>query len=78
MGYLIAVSLLWAFSFGLIKVGLSDLDSTAVATVRLLIATLVFLPFFRPRTAPPAMRVRLLLMVEQEREPPASEIYDPE
>ena len=62
MGYLIAVSLLWAFSFGLIKVGLSDLDSTAVATVRLLIATLVFLPFFRPRTAPPAMRVSLLLI----------------
>ncbi|MDA7916684.1 DMT family transporter [Opitutaceae bacterium] len=62
MGYLIAVSLLWAFSFGLIKVGLSDLDSTAVATVRLFIATLVFLPFFRPRTAPPAMRVRLLLI----------------
>ena len=62
MGYLIAVSLLWAFSFGLIKVGLSDLDSTAVATVRLLIAALVFLPFFRPRTAPTALRVRLLLI----------------
>ena len=62
MGYLIAVSLLWAFSFGLIKVGLSDLDSTAVATVRLFIATLVFLAFFRPRTAAPAMRVRLLLI----------------
>lgn len=60
MSYLIAVSLLWAFSFGLIKVGLSDLDSTAVATVRLLLAMLVFLPFFRPRLAPRPAVLRYL------------------
>ncbi|MCC5025151.1 MAG: EamA family transporter [Candidatus Synoicihabitans palmerolidicus] len=52
MLYLVAVSLLWAFSFGLIKVGLTDLDANAVATVRLTLALLVFLPFFRPRTIP--------------------------
>jgi drug/metabolite transporter (DMT)-like permease len=49
MHYLIGVSLLWAFSFGLIKGNLAGLDSTAVATVRLACALLVFLPFFRPQ-----------------------------
>jgi drug/metabolite transporter (DMT)-like permease len=45
---LLIVSLIWAFSFGLVK-RLTGLDATAVATVRLAIAFLVFLPFFRPR-----------------------------
>lgn len=54
MPYLVAVSLLWAFSFGLIKVGLTDLDSTAVATVRLTLALLVFAPLLRPRALPRA------------------------
>jgi len=49
MFYLITVTLLWAFSFGLIKNQLSGLDSFWVATARLGLATLVFLPFFRPR-----------------------------
>ena len=49
MPYLIAVSLLWAFSFGLIKGRLTGLDPSAVATVRLALAALVFLPVFRPR-----------------------------
>ena len=49
MGYLIAVSLLWAFSFGLIKNQLVGLDSYWVATIRLGLASLVFLPFLRPR-----------------------------
>jgi len=49
MVYLIAVSLLWAFSFGLIKNQLSGLDSFWVATTRLALASLVFLPLLRPR-----------------------------
>jgi drug/metabolite transporter (DMT)-like permease len=49
MPYLIGVSLLWAFSFGLIKGQLTGLDSTAVAVIRLGCAAIVFLPFFRPR-----------------------------
>lgn len=57
---LFAVSLLWAFSFGLIKVGLGDLDPIAVATVRLTLAWLVFLPLLRPRRIPPATTGRLL------------------
>ena len=49
MPYLIGVSLLWAFSFGLIKGHLTGLDSTAVAVIRLACASVIFLPFFRPR-----------------------------
>ncbi len=59
MPYLVAVSLLWAFSFGLIKVNLSTLDSTAVSTVRLGLALLVFLPVFRPRLTGKANAIKL-------------------
>ena len=52
MYYLVGVSLLWAFSFGLIKGNLTGLDSTGVAFVRLVCAMLVFLPFFRPKLIP--------------------------
>ena len=44
---LFIVSLVWAFSFGLIKGNLSGVDSTFVAFARLFIALLVFLPFMR-------------------------------
>ncbi len=43
------VSLLWAFSFGLIKRHLAGVDSTFVATARLGLSLLVFLPFLRLR-----------------------------
>jgi drug/metabolite transporter (DMT)-like permease len=49
MLYLIFVSLVWAFSFGLIKDRLVGLDSSYIAAVRLGLATLVFLPFVRVR-----------------------------
>ncbi len=49
MVLLIVVSLVWAFSFGLIKHFLGGVDSTLVATVRLGLALLVFLPFLRFR-----------------------------
>lgn len=45
MIYLFSVSLIWAFSFGLIKGHLTGLDPNWVAAARLLIAALVFLPF---------------------------------
>jgi len=48
MPYLILVSFIWAVSFGLIKDKLAGLDSTALGAVRIALATLVFLPFFRP------------------------------
>jgi drug/metabolite transporter (DMT)-like permease len=46
---LIVVSLLWAFSFGLIKRYLTGVDSTLVAAARLGLALLVLLPFLRVR-----------------------------
>lgn len=47
MTALIVVSMIWAFSFGLIKGQLTTLDPAFVATTRLLLAWLVFLPFTR-------------------------------
>jgi drug/metabolite transporter (DMT)-like permease len=47
MPYLIAVSLLWAFSFGLTKGLINSLDGAFVAAVRLGLAFLVFVPFLR-------------------------------
>jgi drug/metabolite transporter (DMT)-like permease len=49
MVYLVLVSLLWAFSFSLIKGRLAGLDPNAVAVVRLALALLVFLPWLRWR-----------------------------
>jgi drug/metabolite transporter (DMT)-like permease len=49
MALLLLVSFIWAFSYGLVKNRLAGIDSTAVATLRLALALLVFLPFFRPR-----------------------------
>jgi drug/metabolite transporter (DMT)-like permease len=47
MIYLAIVSLIWAFSFGLIGSALAGVDSFIVATLRLGCATLVFFPFLR-------------------------------
>jgi len=47
MPYLIAVSLIWAFSPGLTKGLTAGLDSSFVAAARLGLALLVFLPFLR-------------------------------
>jgi drug/metabolite transporter (DMT)-like permease len=47
MAYLLLVSLLWAFSFGLTKGLTAGLDGTFVAAARLGLALLVFLPFLR-------------------------------
>ena len=49
MPLLLLVSLVWAFSFGLIKGRLGGLDSSFISAVRLGLALLVFLPFFRSR-----------------------------
>lgn len=59
MPYLIAVSLLWAFSPGLTKGLTTGLDSSFVAAARLALALLVFLPFIRARgvTGPVAARL---------------------
>lgn len=60
MLYLGAVSLIWAFSFGLIKGHLTSIDPSLVAALRLALAWLIFLPFARLKHCP--YITRLLLM----------------
>ena len=62
MIYLALVSLIWAFSFGLIGSALSGVDSFFVATVRLGCATLLFLPFLRAKEIVRIDRLRLVLI----------------
>ncbi len=61
MIYLTAVSLIWAFSFGLIKTRLAGVDPALVAWVRLVIPLPLFLPFFRPKGLPWRLMARLIL-----------------
>jgi drug/metabolite transporter (DMT)-like permease len=61
MLYLLVVSLIWAFSFGLIKTNLASVDPDFVAAARLAVSLLVFLPLFRPRTVDRKTALRLLL-----------------
>ncbi|MDI4639264.1 MULTISPECIES: carboxylate/amino acid/amine transporter [Halomonadaceae] len=61
MGYLVGVTALWAFSFSLIGAYLSgQVDSYFAVLVRIVLATLVFLPFLKPRLL--ANRHKLALM----------------
>lgn len=48
MPELLITSILWALSFGLIARYLSGLDATLVASVRLLLTALLFVPWLRP------------------------------
>ncbi len=59
MIYLLLVSIVWAFSPGLIKGRLTGLDPNAVSVIRLALAMLVFLPFFRPRAISRSILLRL-------------------
>lgn len=47
MFYLFLVSLLWAFSFGLIKSNLTGQPAAVIACIRLLLSLAVFAPFMR-------------------------------
>ncbi|WP_404422833.1 EamA family transporter [Nibricoccus sp. IMCC34717] len=49
MAYLVVVSFVWAFSFGLTKGKLTGLESSFISAARLGLAALVFLPFLRWR-----------------------------
>jgi drug/metabolite transporter (DMT)-like permease len=59
MLYLFIVSLIWAYSFGLIKTNLASIHPILISAIRLSIASLVFLPFLRPSTAPRSLRWKL-------------------
>jgi drug/metabolite transporter (DMT)-like permease len=58
MTFLIAVSVIWALSFGLIA-QVSGLGTTFVTAARTLLAVLVFLPFVRTRGLPARMVLAL-------------------
>ncbi len=47
MFYLILVSFIWAFSFGIIKSSLSGVNASLISFIRLGISLLIFLPFLR-------------------------------
>jgi drug/metabolite transporter (DMT)-like permease len=59
MWLLLLVSFTWAFSFGLIKGRLAGIDTTAVATLRLALSLLIFVPFFRRNALPLRTAVRI-------------------
>lgn len=59
MFLLLLVSLIWAFSFGLIKGKLTGLDPAAVGLVRIGLSALVFLPFLRLKGTTARQRVQL-------------------
>ncbi|MBD3226401.1 MAG: EamA family transporter [Caldithrix sp.] len=62
MIYLIIVSVLWAFSFGLIKGQLIGLDSNLVSVIRLGISLVVFLPFLRIKQLGVGLAIKLLII----------------
>ncbi len=62
MIYLLTASLIWAFSFGLIKGNLTGLNPIFVSFVRLFISLLVFLPFFRFKSLNIKDSFRLILI----------------
>jgi len=62
MIYLIFVSLIWAFSFGLIKGKLAGIDSNLVSFLRLFISFLFFLPFIRVKKYSYLVRNKLMLV----------------
>ncbi len=61
MLYLAIVTLVWAFSFGLIKGNLATVDPLFVSFARLAIALLIFLPFVRWRKLRADLVWKLLL-----------------
>lgn len=61
MAYLLIVSLLWAFSFGLIKGSLTGLPSSAVAFIRLAVSLAVFAPFLKTSKLRAGDAARLML-----------------
>lgn len=61
MWRLIAVSIIWAFSFGLIKGKLTGLDSGLVASIRLILCFLCFMPFML-KVSQHKMRLHLMFL----------------
>ncbi|MEJ2635375.1 MAG: EamA family transporter [Calditrichia bacterium] len=61
MVYLFVVSLIWAFSFGLIKGNLTNLDPNFVSWARMAISVIIFLPLLRLKKTGWRLRFQLTL-----------------
>ncbi len=62
MLYLLGASLIWAFSFGLIKGNLTGVDPCFVSFVRMGISFLLFAPFIRMKAVSTRLAVKLLIV----------------
>lgn len=63
MGYLFAVTLLWAFSFSLIGVYLAgQVDAWFSVLMRIALATLIFLPFLKFKNTPKPLAIKLMFI----------------
>ena len=63
MAYLLSITILWAFSFSLIGVYLAGhVDAWFSVLMRISLATLVFLPFLRPKLVPLKVALKLMLI----------------
>lgn len=63
MAYLLAVTLLWAFSFSLIGVYLAgQVDAWFSVLIRIALAALVFLPFLKVKHTPKPLALKLMLI----------------
>ncbi len=60
MPYLVAVSIIWGFSFVIIKGMLVSLDANFVSFLRLLLSFVVFLPFLKPAGTGTSERLQLM------------------
>ena len=62
MLYLLSASLIWSFSFGLIKGNLTSLPPNLVSFIRIGISFLVFLPFIKIKSIPNRFKLKLVLI----------------
>jgi drug/metabolite transporter (DMT)-like permease len=60
--YLLTVSLLWAFSFGLVKGQLAGIDAVAISVIRLVFALLTFLPGMKLKGVGMKLRWKLTMI----------------
>ena len=64
MIYLVVTSLLWSFSFGLIKDQLTGLNPYLVSLIRLALSCLIFLPFLRRVAKPLGLKLMGIGMIQ--------------
>ncbi|CED71047.1 inner membrane protein MadN [Aliivibrio wodanis] len=63
MSYLLSITLLWAFSFSLIGVYLAgQVDAWFSVLMRIGLATLIFIPFLRPKQVSISIAIKLMLI----------------